>query len=442
MSLFAVGVNHATAPVEIRERLAVSPERQIESLRVLARDAALDEVMLLSTCNRVEIYAQAPKSSSERILDTFANMRGTSMSTIRPHCFMNGGPCAAQHIFRVTASLESMVIGEPQILGQVKDAYRRAGEGGTLGAVLHRCLTMAFRGAKRVRSETEIGRGGASVPSVTVDLARRIFGGLDSSRVCILGAGEMAQQTAIYMAGAGVQRLRVVNRHEGRGRALAESIGGDYVAWRELEDELSRSDIVVASTGAPSTIIDGPMMRSVLKKRRFAPIFLIDIAVPRDVEAKVGDLDGVFLYDIDDLRAMVDANMKQRVAQTRAAHAVIDSEVADFLNWTRRRDVGPTIRALRQHTRSIVDAEIERALTRAGPLEPGQREAFETMSHTLVNKLLHLPLTNMKKAFEDGDAAPDSGDQLASATRALFNLEASDVTPGEPSEPPQRESKS
>lgn len=421
MNLFAVGVNHKTAPVDIRERLAIGAEERGPSLKSLSQVARLDEVLLLSTCNRVEIYGAGSMARGDGILAALAKMRGISQRRLQEHCFVNGNEQAARHIFRVTASLESLVVGEPQILGQVKEAYRFAKSHGTLGTVLERCMTMAFRGAKRVRSETLITRGGASVSSVAVDLARRIFGDLSGAKVLVLGAGEMARHAAMHLRSNASDEIVVVNRSAERGRDLAASVGGRYEPWDQLVKQLQRCDIVVGSTGARLPVIDAAMMRSVMRARRYAPMFLIDIAVPRDIAPEVGQLDEVFLYDIDDLRQVLDQNLAHRSEHASVADRVVDEELHAFLNWTRERNAGPVIRALRERTRAVVDAEVARVLARVPDLDPSARTLIaEKLGHGIVNKLLHQPQTKMRLDLSHADPKRRS---LTDATVELFGLE-------------------
>lgn len=441
MSLLAVGLNHTTAPVELRERLAVPREQIGDSLSGLVERAGLSEVVLLSTCNRVEVYAvpSAPeptpasvREDSARIVDALASLRGVEGRAVREHCFVRERDGAARHIFRVAASLESMVIGEPQILGQVKEAWQLARERETVGPILDRCLTMAFHGAKRVRSETSIARGGASVASVAVDLARSIFGDLTGSTVALLGAGEMARQAAIHLRAAGAQSILVVNRSAERGQALAQAVEGQWIPWagtgitaglgkggtEGLDNALMAADVVVASTGATQPIIEPRYMRRIMRKRRGAPIFFVDIAVPRDVHPRVGRLDSVYVYDVDDLQKILAGNLEARGVQAEAAGAVIEEEITAFLHWERARALNPVIRELREHARSIMEREVEKTLGRMGELDESQREAVRAMGHAITQKILHRPLKALRESAIHADR-----DDLSGALRTLFSLE-------------------
>jgi glutamyl-tRNA reductase len=437
VSLLAVGLNHTTAPVDVRERLSVPREQIGESLSGLLQHASLSEVVLLSTCNRVEVYAVQPDAvQPDRIVDALAQLRGMSGEVVRRHCFVREHDNAARHIFRVAASLESMVVGEPQILGQVKEAWQLARESQTVGPILDRCLTMAFRGAKRVRSETDVARGGASVASVAVELARSIFGQLQGSTVALIGAGEMGRQAALHLRADGAEQLLVVNRSRERGEALALEIGGRYLAWDQLDEALTKADVVITSTGANSLgmmdmsgvsalpdhhIIEPRMMRRIMRRRRGAPIFIVDIAVPRDVDPKVGKLDSVYVYDVDDLQKILGQNLQARGHEAEAAGVVLEQEIAAFLHWQRARALNPVIRDLRAHAHSIMQHELERALLRLGqlgPLDEAQREVVSALGHAITQKILHRPLKALRES-----AMQAEGDDLSGALRTLFALE-------------------
>ena len=421
--LLAIGINHKSAPVELREKLAISPDEHARVLGLLKKGAGLREVMVVSTCNRVEIYGVAPdlEQASPRALVQLAESHGVEAATLREHAFVRASADAARHIFRVAASLESLVVGEPQILGQVKDAYGKAKETGHVGPVLDRCLTLAFKSAKRVRTETEIARGGASVPSVAVDLAVSIFGELADSTVLIVGAGEMAEQSAVHLRAAGVPEIAVVNRSEERGRALAERVEGHYEPWERLAAELTRADVVVTSTGSRMPIIDRGMLKPVLKSRRQRPLFFVDIAVPRDVEPGVGRMDHVFLYNVDDLQGIVHDNLRTRHGEAQRAGALVDEEVHTFLSWMRSRAVGPLIGKLQAQGRGIVDAEIARALAKLPDLTDRDRQTVEKLGRAIMQKLLHQPMTNVRRASAQPIDGFD-GPVLADAMAALFDL--------------------
>lgn len=423
--LLAVGINHKTAPVELREKLAFTPEDLRTALGRLQELAELGEVMVVSTCNRVEVYAAGTNwaRSGEAVLSALAELRGVSLADLSAHTFVRGEQAAASHIFRVASSLESMVIGEPQILGQVKEAFELAQRQGTVGGLLDRCLSSAFKAAKRVRSETEIARGAASVPSVAVDLARSIFGELHGCGVLLVGAGEMAQQSGVHLKAAGVAELTVVNRSAARGQALASELGR-YAGWDQLENELRRADITVTSTGSALPVIDRALMKRVMKARRGAPIFLVDIAVPRDVDPEVAKLEGVFLYNVDDLQGIVHDNMRGRAAEAERAGALVEAEVVEFVRWQRTRAIGPILKALQAQARGVVDGEMARLKGKLAGLTPDQQRAVETLVNGVAQKLLHRPMTALREA-----AAVEGGADLASAVQTLFGVEVASEAP-------------
>ncbi|MGB1016735.1 MAG: glutamyl-tRNA reductase, partial [Nannocystaceae bacterium] len=424
--LLAVGLNHKTASVELRERLAMGAE-DIRELYGPLQGAGLGEVMVVSTCNRVEIYGVCEEARvGDRVLEALASLRSLDLGELRSHTFVRSAASAARHIFRVAASLESMVVGEPQILGQVKEAYELAKREQTVGAVLDRCMSMAFRGAKRVRTETEIARGAASVSSVAVDLAMSIFGELRSCGVLLVGAGEMAQQAGVYLRAGGASELTVVNRSSERGERLAREIGGHYMPWDQLEQQLRRADIVVTSTGSTQPVIDRELMKRVLRARRGKAVFLVDIAVPRDVAPDVGNLEQVFLYNIDDLQGIVHDNMRARSAEADRASGLVDEEVDNFLSWQRTRAIGPLIASLQRHARGIVEAELARTKSKLDTLDAGQQEVVHALVRGVVKKLLHQPMVNLRAAASEGT---QSGVDLATALEELFALKTDSGNP-------------
>jgi glutamyl-tRNA reductase len=411
LELYVVGLSYKTAPLEIRERAAI-PEEELEpAVRQLA---AYGEAMVVSTCNRVEIYGAAPAGAAREARRWLA---GRSDAIIETHLYDHAGPHAVRHVFRVASSLDSLVVGEPQILGQLKAAYELAGRAGARGPLLTRCLDRAFGVAKRVRTETAIARGSASVSSVAVDLARSIFGDLDGKKVLVVGAGKMSALAARHLDAAGVGDILVTNRSPERAAALAGRVGGEARPFAELEAMLAACDIVVSSTGARQPIIDVALMKRVVKARRRRPIFLIDIAVPRDVEGAAGKLDGVYLFDIDDLERVVAENLKDRRAEAEAAEKIVETEATQFLRWFRSQGVVPTIKDLRERFADVARAEVEKTLAALGPgLGEKEQKAMRQMADAIVAKLLHNPLMTLKSG--DGDEA----EMMVAAVRRLFDL--------------------
>jgi len=420
--LFAVGVNHKHAPVELRERLAVADDQHASLLRALREQGGLHEAMIISTCNRVEIYGVAPGAEVARgVLELLASLRTLDPRLVHDHCFTRESGDAARHIFRVASSLESLVVGEPQILGQVKGALTRARDSGTVGPVLDRCMSLAFKCAKRVRSETEIARGGASVPSVAVDLARSIFGELDRCSVMVVGAGEMAEQAALHLQASGVSELVVVNRSAERGEALAAKVEGRFEPWMRLIHQLGRADIVVASTASSRPIIDRTLLKPVMRSRRHRPLFLVDIAVPRDIDGDVTRLEDVFLYNVDDLQGIVNDNLRSRRGEADKADALVDEEVTAFASWMRSRAIGPLMGKLQAHGRTLAEAEVARALPKLGELSEQQQRVVAQLGRQIVQKLLHTPMATLRKASSEGATGFDAA-MLAEALEVLFEL--------------------
>jgi glutamyl-tRNA reductase len=414
--LIMVGLSHHTAPLEVREKLAIAGEELPEVLRAL-RERGLEEAMLVSTCNRVEMYASAesPSTAVRAVRDYFSErVGGHDIST---HLYEHTGANVARHAFRVAASLDSLVVGEPQILGQVKDAYTVASETQTVGTLLGRCMTRAFAVAKRVRSETGIAAGAVSVSTIACDLAKSIFGELTGRRVLLVGAGEMSEGAAKALAQQGTL-LTVVNRNQERARSVAQTCGGEVREWEQLSQELISADVVITSTASPRPVITRELMQGVIKARRHRPLFLIDIAVPRDVDPRVESMDNVFLYDVDDLQQVAAQAMAARRREAEHAERIVEEEVLAFEQWQRSLGLTPTLVALRERVRGVVTAELERTLPRLKSVSANEKKSLEMMADAIVNKLLHTPTTELKKSREQPD-----GDQLVLSVRKLFALD-------------------
>jgi glutamyl-tRNA reductase len=421
--IVVVGLSHKTAPVEVRERFAGGADVLPAVLARLSARAELREVLFLSTCNRVEVLATPSKADAlplalAAIRECLCEHAGiANTEEVSSYLYQREGDEAVRHVFRVAASLDSMVLGEPQILGQVKDAYDAAVAAGTLSSFLGRCVNRAFTVAKRVRSETALGTGTVSISSVAVDLARKIFGDLSDHVVLLLGAGEMAEAAAKSL-GKGARHIRVVNRSFERGAHLANAIGGDAVQWDALGDELTRADVVVASTASPTFVVTHDLVKRAMKARKGRTLLFIDIAVPRNIEPSVHRIDNVYVYNVDDLEQQVAEAMKARQAEVTAAEAIVDKELREFQAWARGLDVTPTVVALRAKTHAILHNELERTLSgRLKHLTPGDRAALEQLVDSAVNKLLHAPTTRLK-ASASGD---DAGD-FVRTLKHLFDL--------------------
>jgi glutamyl-tRNA reductase len=414
--LILVGLSHHTAPLDVRERLAIDGEQLTDSLRALC-GRGLTEAMLVSTCNRVELYATAesPQSAVRTVREYWSEQVG--VGDISTHLYEHTGPAVARHAFRVASSLDSLVVGEPQILGQVKDAFTLAHGAGTVGALLGRCMSRAFAVAKRVRTETGIAAGAVSVSSIACDLAKSIFGELTGRRVVLVGAGEMSEGAAKALSQQGTL-LTVVNRNQDRARAVAEACGGEAREWDQLSQELVNADVVITSTASPRYVITRELMQGVIKSRRHRPLFLIDIAVPRDVDPRVENMDNVFLFDIDDLEQVAAKNIAARKREADQAERIVEEEVALFETWQRSLGLTPTLVALRERVRSVVTSELERTMPRLKSVSPAEKKSLELMCEAIVNKLLHTPLTQLRKSREEPD-----GDQLVTSVRKLFALD-------------------
>jgi glutamyl-tRNA reductase len=423
--MVVVGLSHRTAPLEVRERLALPREQLGDLLRQLASRPELGEVLCVSTCNRVEVVA-APRENDpqglsrasdalRRFLEEIARSNGGG--EIQRHLYAHRGHDAALHLFRVASSLDSIVVGEPQILGQMKEAFEAAQAAGTAGTVLTRVVSRALHAAKRVRSETAIGEGQVSISSVAIDLAHQIFGALSGRVVLLVGAGEMAEAAAQSLEHAGA-RLVVVNRSHERGVELAQRVGGAHRPWSELDAAVLEADVVISSTSSRGFVLSRELVARSVRQRRGRALFLIDIAVPRDIDPDVNSLDNVFLYDIDDLEGIVQETRKGRAAEAQKAEGIVAEEVRALDAWVEARGVTPTIVALRTKTRSTLQAELERSLAgRLRHLNEADRAALNAMLDAAVNKLLHAPTTHLRKA-----AAEPRGEQMAQTLRDLFEL--------------------
>jgi len=404
--LFVVGISWRTAPVAVRERLAFREEELVPVLRAMTHELPVAEALLVSTCNRVEVYGvsrpgQDPTASVRRFL---AEQRGLPPGEVADVIYDHRGTEAVRHVFRVASALDSLVLGEAQILGQLKEAYAVAGGAGTSGPVLGRCLERAFGVAKRVRTETQIARGAANVSTVAVELAGRVFGDLGGKRVLVVGAGKMSRLAARHLYTQGAKEIVVTNRSPAKAEALAGEIDGIAKPWADLEGLLADADVVISSTGAREPILTRAVFKKVTKARRWRPMMVIDIAVPRDAEPAIADFDGVYLFDIDDLEKVVAANLAERAKAAEQAGKIVEHETGQFEHWLSSQGVVPTIRALRTRFNQIADAEVQKALDQLGRREHSpaqQRELVQRVVHLVVNKLLHQPTAALRQASRD-----------------------------------------
>jgi glutamyl-tRNA reductase len=403
MTLALIGVNHKTAPIELRERIAISRDELPETTRALAAVPGVAECMIVSTCNRVEILA-ALESPDVDVASFLHRHFGLDPALLAPHLYEHRDQEAVRHLFRVAASLDSMVVGEPQILGQVKEAFATAHAAGTIGGQLEHLLQSTFAVAKRVRTETEIGSNSVSIASVAVELARKIFGSLQGRTVFLVGAGKMSELAARHLVQQGAGAILVTNRTQERARRMAETFAGKVIPFEELYEAASQADIVISSTGAPHPIFRREHGQAFLHRRRNRPMFFIDIAVPRDVDPLMGKLEGIFVYDIDDLQQVAVAHLSERSREAAAAEALIAGEVERFHQRQLTVNAAPAIVALQRQAEEIRQAELKRAQARLGPLSAEQIAAVEALTRGLVNKFLHPPMQALKQAARENDA--------------------------------------
>lgn len=401
MLIAVAGMNHRSAPIEVRERVAFSPCAGRDLLRRLKDAGVVSEAVLISTCNRTELYAVVEgEGARTRILDAISDERKIDRETLEQGTYWLTDAEAVGHLYRVASSLDSMVVGESQILGQVREAYRASTEEQTTGQVLNRLFHTSLRVGKQVRTETGIGDSSISVPHVAVKLAEEVFGTLAGRRALVLGAGETSELVVKHLKAKGVRDLRIANRTADRARLLAERVGGRAVEFESLSEELQEVDVVVSSTGSGDWVVDHDMVEDTLGDRQ-EPLFFIDIAVPRDIDPEVQALDCAYVYDVDDLQSVVDRNVGDRSEAAVKGEAMVEPAVFEYMSWLSTRHAAPLIQELRDGADKIRHHELSRALRRLD-LTPEEAETVERMSHSLVNKLLHGPISELKALAESG----------------------------------------
>jgi glutamyl-tRNA reductase len=411
--IFTLGINHHSAPLAIRERVAFHAEKLHQALADLTHNGRVREAAILSTCNRTEIYCAA--EAPEAVVDWLTRYHRVERGEIAPYLYLHDQPDAVRHVFRVASGLDSMVIGEPQILGQMKEAVRVAEESGTLGTQLHKLFQRSFSVAKEVRSTTAIGANIVSMAAAAVHLAERIFESLATQRILFIGAGEMIELCAAHFCARQPKLVTIANRTVERGRALAERFNGTAIRLDELGEHIAQHDIVVSCTASPLPIIGLGMVERAVKARRHRPMFMVDLAVPRDIEQEVGELDDVFLYTVDDLANVVESGLESRQAAVVEAETIVSNRVHDFLGWLEARDTVPVIRSLRDSAERMRRHEIEHALKLLARGEAPEK-VVEQLSQRLVNKFLHAPTQTLNLA-EGADRV-----DLQSLTERLFHL--------------------
>jgi len=415
MRLLAFGINHRTAPLEVREQAAFTSEQVPGALDDLRASHAASEAAILSTCNRTELYCDAAGDDVEAPVEWFCRNRGLTAAEVRAHIYRHEDAHAVKHTFRVAAGLDSMVLGEPQILGQMKDAFAAAHKMGATGKLLNRLFQHTFTVAKQVRTDTAVGASAVSVAYAAVSLARQIFSSLDEQVVLLIGAGETIELTARHLHQNGVRQMIVANRTVERAQGLAAQFGAQAISLGELPERLPEADIVISSTASPLPILGKGAVERALRLRRHRPIFMVDLAVPRDIEAEVGELGDVFLYTVDDLKDVVQENLKSRMEAAREAESIIDLQVVNFMDWLRSQEAVPTIRTLRDRSEELSRQELERARHLLAAGHPPE-DVIERLAHALTNKFTHVPTTTLRRAAREGDQ------DLLDIARRLFGL--------------------
>ncbi len=423
MKLALAGINHRTAPVHVREKLAFSAE-EIPAALLLLLERGAKEALILSTCNRVEIAAALDEDLAPEALlhAVMASRGGITMESLRPHLYVFEAQHAMKHIFRVASSLDSMIVGEPQILGQLKQAYSQAREQGTIGTLLEAVLTRAFNVAKRIRTETEIGESAVSVSYAAVELAREIFGSLSRKKVLIIGAGKMSEGAARHLLRAGADEIFITNRTPERARELGNLFRGEVLPYETFLHRLSEMDIVITSSAAPGFVLGPDSVRHAIETRKSQPMFLIDIAVPRNIDPAVNALEHAFLYDIDDLQRLADRNLRARQEVAEQAESIVAEEVTRLEGRLRARDVAPTIVSLQEQLEAIRRDALTRYRSKLGRLTSEQEDALEALTRGIVNKIAHGPISEMRRHAAAQNPEQNQEAELVAAVRRIFRL--------------------
>lgn len=425
MNILVVGLNHKTAPIEVREKVAFDGPKLEEAISILKKSGEVKESMVLSTCNRVEIYAGAPdlEAGEESIKDFISKFHDVSRDLLDGSLYIHKGEEAIRHMYRVAASLDSMVVGEPQILGQLKDAFDIALQKKTTGIHLNKLMRKSVSVAKRIRTETKIAENAVSISFAAVELAKKIFDDLSTKSFMLIGAGEMAELAVRHLINSGVKDMYVTNRTQARAEELAGEFNGKVVLFHNYIDELHYTDIVICSTGAPNYILMKDQLRKTMKNRKQKPMFIIDISVPRNIDPEINDLDNVYLYDVDNLQGIVDTNIEERSREAEKAERIVTEEIGSYIKWQASLSATPTIVALRNKAEEIRKAELEKMLIKLGPVEEKTIKSIELLTTSIVNKLIHTPTVALKSNEEDKE-------QMLDMVRKLFKLEIEDDNNG------------
>ncbi|MET0009741.1 MAG: glutamyl-tRNA reductase [Candidatus Thiodiazotropha sp. 6PLUC9] len=422
MSILALGLNHKTAPVDIREKVTFGPDIIAGALRSLQENPAVNETVILSTCNRTEIYCILNEEDHEPLADWISRFHGLSNSRVQPYLYNHFGLDAVKHLLRVSCGLDSLVLGEPQILGQVKAAYQTATDAGTTGKLLYKLFQHAFSAAKQIRTDTAIGNSPVSVAFAAVSLAKQIFSDLSEQTALLIGAGETVELAARHLNQNGIGRIIVANRTVEKAHTLASQFDGYAIALTELSNHLSEADIVISSTASPLPVLGKGTVESALKERKHRPIFMVDIAVPRDIEPEVSDLSDIYLYTVDDLDEVIQENMRSREEAAEQAEEIIEQYVDDYMGWLRSLDAVELIQDYRCYAEQVRDEVMQKALQQLAKGKTPE-EALRFIAHTLTNKLLHTPSTQMRQAGFNGQI------ELLDAANTLFQIKKTDDKP-------------
>ncbi len=404
MSLLAIGINHNTASVELREKVAFGPEKLPEALDQLSQNPNVNGSVIVSTCNRTEIYCDVKSGSKSKIIDWLSHFHQVSPEDLKPSIYIHEEQAAIRHLMRVSCGLDSLVLGEPQILGQVKQAYSDSRDSKAVDSAMEKLFQKAFSVAKRVRTETDIGGNAVSVAYAACTLAKHIFESLEKSTVLLVGAGETIELVAKHLAANGCSNMIVANRTKERAMPLAEQFGAEIIGLPEIPEFLPRADIVISSTASPLPIIGKGMVETALKARRYQPMLLVDIAVPRDIESQVGDLNDAYLYTVDDLQSIVDSNIEQRKIEAIQAEAIVSEESAAFMSWMRSLQAVDSIREYRQSANEIREELLNKSLQSLAAGADAEKVLLE-LSNKLTNKLIHAPTRALQSAAEKGEPA-------------------------------------
>jgi glutamyl-tRNA reductase len=417
VTLLALGLNHKTAPIEVRERLSFGPDIVVGALRSLAEQAGAVEAVIVSTCNRTEIYCSGDALDGEAMQQWLSRFHGLDGALLRPYVYAYRDKAAVSHLFEVAAGLDSMILGEPQILGQVKSAFQTAQNAGAVGKLLGRLFQCTFALAKQVRTDTAIGSSPVSVAFAAVTLARQIFADLSAQTALLIGAGETIELAARHLHQHGLGRMIVANRTVERAHGLAAQFDGYAIALTEIAAHLPEADIVISSTASPLPILGKGMVESALKKRRHRPVFMVDIAVPRDVEPEVAELEDVYLYTVDDLEEVIQDNLRSRQEAAEQAREIVETHAEEFMGWLRSLDALNVIQGFRHRAEAIRDEVLDKALRQVSAGKSPE-EALQFLANTLTNKLLHAPSAQLRAAGSSGQT------QLLEAASTLFQLNA------------------